>query len=1003
MVFAMQTALRKRVMERALLDKARIPAADADVWHLCQTGFDVLEESSRASVFALANGVLGVRGGLDELAGDHAAILSDAHIANPIHYHESFTGFATSSDMRFAAPSPVQIALEIDGKPFVPGGDAPLAFERKLGLVDGILHRTTSWRIDQDRILHLTVLRLVAPGAGAHCASQIGLQVTGGSADISLSFPLECQELDPSGVDDPRFNRATPLRRISLDESGVEACFRAGDGAQAVDLAMVQAIDVDPAAGKLILDDGRATARFSLDDGAAGMVERHVHYAFGADGPDRARELLQHNRTMGWGGLAEAAQAELARFWAGAAIAISGDSGMERAIRLAMFHLYQSASRDNRHSIAAKGLTGEGYEGHYFWDTEVFVLPALAFLAPELAAPILRYRIGTLDNARRNARQMGHASGALYPWRTIGGDECSAHYPTGAAQYHINADIAYALNLYREATGDAHLVRDAAPMLFETARIWLEIGHFNARRGGAFTIHGVTGPDEYTGLVDNDYYTNAMAARHLAFAATLASEMEQEDPGHFRALAEELSLTPREVEQWRAASAAMWLPVDDKLGIHPQDDSFLDKPVFPFADLPRDRFPLLLHHHPLQLFRHQLCKQGDVVQAMHLAGEDVPLTAKRRDLAFYTPLTTHDSTLSATAFATVSAETGQEAQALDYHHETAYVDLENRHGNTHHGLHMAAMAGSWLVLAMGWGGMRIVKGRLHFRPTCPDGWGSYSFRLRWRGALLEINVSADKTIYRLISGDLPLILDHGREVVPSAAGTVLLRPMVDAVIFDLDGVLTDTAQAHFKAWKRLCDEEGLPFDEHFNENLKGVDRPASLALILEAAGVAADAATRDEMMTRKNKYYREAIAHYGPDDLFPGARELLTDCLAAGLKIGLASASRNARDVVRALGIENLFDTITDAGTIKRGKPDPEIFLATAQELGCDPSRCVGVEDAVAGITAIKGAGMRAIGVGSPHALAAADSVVSEISALDVAVLTTTLPPEERDQLKLEK
>jgi len=282
----MQTDLRKRIMERALLDKARIPATDADVWHLCQTGFDVLEESSRASVFALANGVLGVRGGLDELAGDHAAILSDAHIANPIHYHESFTGFATSSDMRFAAPSPVQIALEIDGKPFVPGGDAPLAFERKLGLVDGVLHRTTSWRIDQDRILHLTVLRLVAPGAGAHCASQIGLRVTGGSADISLSFPLECQRGDSSAVDDPRFNRATPLRRISLDESGVEACFRAGDGPQAVDLAMVQAIDIDPAAGKLILNDGRATALFSLNDGAEGMVERHVHYAFGADGPD---------------------------------------------------------------------------------------------------------------------------------------------------------------------------------------------------------------------------------------------------------------------------------------------------------------------------------------------------------------------------------------------------------------------------------------------------------------------------------------------------------------------------------------------------------------------------------------------------------------------------------------------------------------------------------------------------------------------------------------------
>ncbi len=592
---------------------------------------------------------------------------------------------------------------------------------------------------------------------------------------------------------------------------------------------------------------------------------------------------------------------------------------------------------------------------------------------------------------------LGHRNGALYPWRTIGGDECSAHYPTGAAQYHINADIAYALSMYRAVTGDEALVRDAAEMLFETARIWLEIGHFNPRRGGAFTIHGVTGPDEYTGLVDNDFYTNAMARRHLDFAADLAGDMAHDCPEMFEQLKRRIALSEQEIEQWRAAAAAMWLPTDPQLGVHPQDDSFLDKPAFALADVPADRFPLLLHHHPLLLFRHRLCKQGDVIQALSLVGETVPLAIKRRDLAYYAPLTTHDSTLSATAFAILTAETGDDAEALAFHREAALVDLEDRHGNSHHGVHMAAMAGSWSALAMGWGGLRVIGGQLHLRPRCPAEWQSYRLRLHWRGSLVEITVNAAGANYRLCEGPPLTLFDHGRVITLDKGEFTMPRPQVDAVIFDLDGVLTDTAEAHFQAWKRLCDEEGLPFDRPLNAQLKGVDRAASLTLILDAAGVQTNEDARSAMMARKNGYYREAIAHYSPADLFPGARECLEACLAAGLRIGLASASRNARDVIRALGIEGLFDCVTDAATIERGKPDPEIFLTTARTLGCDPSRCVGVEDARAGVAAIKGAGMRAIGIGDPMELSAADIVVPTIASLGMESLTgpftaTTLP-----------
>ncbi len=982
---------------------ARIHSVGEDGWQLQQTAFDPQREPAQASLFALANGEIGVRGGLDELSGENAAILADGHISNPIAYHESFTGFATSSDMRFAAPSPVRIELLIDGVPLAPDEGAMLEFSRQIDLRTGVLCRTTSWRIDAQRQLHLVIRRLVAPAAGAGCASLIEARLSGGPGILTIRFPLDCENTGSGDPADPRLKKIALLRRESASEDGLQALFSAGQGDAAVRLAMAQSLQLREGPGRIGAQGQYAEAVIDLAEGATALVERHTSLAIGPDCAEAARTLLESNRAAGWDALAAGLKAQLAQFWTDCEIAIDGDGELQHAIRLALFHLFQGASRSDRHSVAAKGLTGEGYEGHYFWDTEVFVLPALALIQPDLAAHILRFRISTLDNARRNARQMGHRHGALYPWRTIAGDECSAHYPTGSAQYHINADIAYALSIYRDATGDDALVRDGAAMLFETARIWLEIGHFNPRRGGAFTIHGVTGPDEYTGLVDNDHYTNAMARRHLLFASDLAQQMARDCPAQYSALAEQIALTAEEVVQWRAAAEAMWLPVDPELGIHPQDDSFLGKPEFAFADLPRENFPLLLHHHPLLLFRHRLCKQGDVVQAMSLVGEHVPLATKRRDLAYYAPLTTHDSTLSSTAFAILAAETGDDAAALGFHRATALVDIHDHHGNTHHGVHMAAMAGSWLTLAMGWAGLRIIDGQLHFRPRCPAAWTSYVFRLRWRGSLLEIHVSDAGARYRLCEGPAMQLFDRGRLVRPARDAALMPPPQVEAVIFDLDGVLTDTAEAHFHAWKRLCDEAGIAFDRDLNQQLKGVDRAASLAIILDVAGVAADAGERAEMMARKNAYYRDAIAHYTPENLFPGARECLLACLAAGLKIGLASASRNARDVVQALGIEHLFDTITDAATIANGKPDPEIFLATAKALGCAPARCVGVEDARAGIAAIKGAGMHAIGIGDAAELDAADRVVTTIADLGIDLLVSPFDREFQSNVRMER
>ena len=436
------------------------------------------------------------------------------------------------------------------------------------------------------------------------------------------------------------------------------------------------------------------------------------------------------------------------------------------------------------------------------------------------------------------------------------------------------------------------------------------------------------------------------------------------------------------------------------LDIFPQDDGFLDKPRLPagLAGSP-GRQPLLLRLHPLTIYRHQVCKQADTLLALMLAGEQVDVAAKRRNFDYYEGITVHDSTLSASTFAVIAAEVGYADKAHRYFLDTLRVDLDDLHGNAAHGLHMAAMAGSWLALTWGFGGLRVHDGLPALAPRLPAAWKSYRFGLRWRGAHLRVEVDGDDVQYSLTEGSaltflhdgLPQRLHAGQPLRLKCAGFADAGAVpLKAVIFDLDGVIADTAIVHHAAWKRLADEIGVPFDDATGERMKGVDRRGSLDILLQAATHSYTEAEKHTLATRKNDYYRERIEHLGPRDLLPGARAAIEQVRQAGLKVALASASRNAGLLLERLGIADLFDAIVDANRISRSKPDPEIFLAAANALGVAPDECIGVEDAAAGIASIHAAGMAAVGIGQPLVLAKADLVLPSIAAFDIGTFTTT-------------
>jgi alpha,alpha-trehalose phosphorylase len=484
---------------------------------------------------------------------------------------------------------------------------------------------------------------------------------------------------------------------------------------------------------------------------------------------DQVWAALTAARQAGWDGLLADQRAFLDSFWDCADLELDGDAEVQQAVRFGLFHVLQAGARGENRPIPAKGLTGPGYDGHAFWDTETFVLPVLTLTAPDAAASALRWRHDVLPAALDRAAQLGLA-GAAFPWRTIHGEECSGYWPAGTAAFHINADIAYAVIQYIDATGDAEFAQGAGmDLLTHTARLWRSLGHHDA--AGRFHIDGVTGPDEYSAIADDNVYTNLMARKNLLAAATAAESYPDR--------ARELGVDAEESAGWRDAAESMYLPYDDALGVHPQAEGFTRHQVWDFAGTPPDHYPLLLHYPYFDLYRKQVVKQADLVLAMHLCGTEFTAEQKARNFAYYEPLTVRDSSLSACTQAVIAAETGHLALAFDYLGEAALIDLQDLEHNTRDGVHIASLAGAWLVLVCGFAGLRQYDGLISFAPRLPEGLTRLAFTLLVRAQRLKVEVTHQSARYEL-SGGAPLGITHYGAKLTLEAGKPQDHPIPSA-------------------------------------------------------------------------------------------------------------------------------------------------------------------------------------------------------------------------------
>ena len=722
------------------------------------------------TLYHTANGCLGVRAapeegaapGVDSIRGTY---LNAFYEIKDVRYGEKLHGFPETQQVMVNLPDAQTVHLQAQDEPFSMFADAVTQREQTLAMDGGFALRRCLWETSHGA-LRVETLRMTPFAHKGLFVMRYRVTSEGFAGNVRLQATLNADVRNHAAANDPRVAaeplRCLEVRSLALEEEEVVAVaetLRSG--------LMVCSRVAWRCEWPAQYTCGRTAAQGvwsgHLAQGQQAELTVWADYADSLRFRDPVavtRKELQACLLMGMESLLAEQAAYMEAFWQASRVTVTGDAALQLALDYDLFELLQSTGTDGMSNVAAKGLSGEGYEGHTFWDSEIYVFPFFLWTNPAIARELLRYRCGILDRARANARSLGFAKGALYPWRTIDGDECSAYYPAGSAQYHINGDIAFAFLQYWEATGDLRFMAEqGAQVLVETARFWLELGHM-AEDG--FRMECVTGPDEYTCLVNNNFYTNATAQHNLRGAVRVVQRLREAGlDGDVRA---QTGVTDAELDAFAQAADRMYFPKDDRYGVSPQDDSFLQKAVLDLSAIPRENYPLLLHYHPLFLYRYQVCKQADTVLAHLLFPHTADEATVRRSYHYYERVTTHDSSLSQCVFAMMAARLGLMDKAVALFSETVDLDRGDTHGNTRDGLHTANMGGSYLCVLRGFAGFTLTGDGLALAPTLPPGWVGYSFAFCYQGARIRCAVDAQGAHLQLVSGDAVVLTLNGNRV-----------------------------------------------------------------------------------------------------------------------------------------------------------------------------------------------------------------------------------------------
>jgi beta-phosphoglucomutase len=954
-------------------------------WIVIEDGFDPGRLHQAETAYTLGNGYLGTRGAFEEgyPGAWPATLINGVFDDAPIVYTELAN-----------CPDWLPMAILVQGERFRLDQGQVLAYQRRLDLRRGVLSRDVRWRSPAGHTLDLGWERF-ASLSDPHVLA-IRCRIT----PLDFEGPMEVYASINSYTDNQGLMHWEWLDQGAA-EGSVWLKVRTRHSAEELGMAARLVVSGVDAPAEACGCQGYPTIKlaFHAGKGETIVADKVVTVFTSRDVEEPA--VAARKRLPGLGDFEElraAHEAAWEEVWQASDVLVEGHARDQLAIRYSLFQTLIAAPwHDDRVSIPAKTLSGFGYRGHVFWDTEVFIVPFFTYTQPHVARNLLTYRYRTLPGARRKAKAAGY-EGAMFAWESAGtGDEVTPKWvpgPTGEGlvriwpgdiELHISADVAYAICQYWQATGDdAWMANVGAEVVLETARFWESCVQYNEARD-RYELSDVIGPDEYHDHVDNNAFTNRMIQWHLEKALEVLAWLRDQHPGKAAELERQLALGPERLRKWANILACMLIRHDPESGLIEQFEGFFDLEDVELGDYePRTRsMQVILGIEGAN--KRQVLKQADVLMLLYLLRDEYDDQTLQVNWEYYNPRTDHTygSSLGPAIHAILACELGKPQEAYEHFLRAALVDLEDTRGNAADGIHAASAGGLWQTLVFGFGGLRFTEEGPVATPHLPPNWTRLRFRIQYRGEWYDFDLQQEAAGSKQQAAS--------REQRSRGAGAQGRRGAgeIRGVIFDLDGVLTDTSEFHYLGWKRLADEEGIPFDREANEALRGVSRRDSLMILLGDRPVKEEQI--QEMMARKNRYYQEYLEGVTPDNLLPGALPLLHELRGAGVKVAIGSASKNAKTVLAKLGIGELVDAISDGYSVERQKPAPDLFLHAANQLGLRPEECAVVEDAESGVEAALAGGLWAVGIGPEERVGAAHAVFASLEGVHWADIQARL------------
>lgn len=707
------------------------------------------------SIFNVANGYIGIRGNFEEGYADNMPTIRGSYInafyeTVPVSYGEKAYGYPETMQKIVNVTDSQDIDLIINNQKFSLFSGTVKSFKRYVNMKEGYYRREADYIFPDGKEIKLKITRVASFKYLQLFAINYEIEKVNFDGDIIIKSRINGDVKNYVNQKDMRVASGhaniLDVKSTAVYDQIIQVSSETKGSKQSIAVSSKHMCsgEFDVSYEK---NEKSVNAVFKIKPGNK-IIEFNKYNIYTdsrrcEDPVKKGYTLINEVCNLSFKEILESQQSYLKKFWDVADINNEGDPALQQGLRYNMYEILQSVGKDSVSNISAKGLSGEGYEGHYFWDSEIYILPFLTLCSPQIAKKLLRYRYTILDSARKRAKELGHKKGAAFAWRTINGEECSSYFPAGTAQYHINGDIAYSYIQYYLVTGDIDFIKEfGAEVIFETARIWLEIGHFD---NGLFKIDDVTGPDEYTALVNNNYYTNVMAKNNLQWAVKIYNMLKEKDCTFLSSLRSIINLSEDEITRFQKAAENMYLPYDNKLKINAQDDTFLSKAIWDFQSTPKDKYPLLLHYHPLTIYRYQVLKQPDTVLAHFLVENETNYETMKNSYDYYEKITTHDSSLSYAVYSIMASKLNYYEKAYKYFIKTARLDLDDTHGNTKDGIHTANMGGTWMAIVFGFAGLRIKENCIELNPKLPAQWNNLQFKFLYKGAKVQVSMEKSET------------------------------------------------------------------------------------------------------------------------------------------------------------------------------------------------------------------------------------------------------------------